>query len=158
MYKLTSHNAVVRVSDSACIPFVDGNADYQQYLAWLADGGIPEPTDGPSVEQIYQEWKAERQQMVDAITVEVDGFIFDGDEVSQNRIARAVAVADLMTETTEWTLADNTVATVTIQQLKTACRLAGEAQTRLWNAGRPFYMPALVERPAIINVRRECDA
>lgn len=41
-----------------------------------------------------------------------------------------------MTETTEWTLADNTVAMVSVQTLKTACRLAGEEQTRIWNEGR----------------------
>lgn len=137
MYKLTSRNAVIRISDSARIPFVDGNADYQQYLAWLADGGIPEPTDGPSIEQIYQEWKAERQQRVDVITVEVDGFIFDGDEVSQNRMARAVTAADQLTDTTPWTLHDNSIVTVTALQLKTACRLAGEALTAIWNEGRP---------------------
>ena len=85
----------------------------------------------------YDAWKTERQERVNAITVEVDGMEFDGDELSQNRMARTVAAADLMTETTEWTLADNTVATVSVQTLKTACRLAGEEQTRIWNEGRP---------------------
>ena len=45
-------------------------------------------------ERAYLEWKANRQAAVDAITVTVDGMVFDGDEESQNRIARAVAVAD----------------------------------------------------------------
>ena len=85
----------------------------------------------------YEAWKAERQLRVNSITVEVDGMVFDGDELSQGCMARAVAAADLMTETTEWTLADNTVATVSVQTLKTACRLAGEEQTRIWNEGRP---------------------
>ena len=85
----------------------------------------------------YIEWKREREDRVCAIVVEVDGLHFDGDEDSQNRMARAVAAADLMTETTEWTLADNTVAVVAVQTLKTACRLAGEEQTRIWNEGRP---------------------
>lgn len=85
----------------------------------------------------YQHWKGNRHVAVSAITVEVDGMMFDGDEESQNRMACAVAAADLMSETTEWTLADNTVVTVTVQQLKTACRLAGEEQTRIWNEGRP---------------------
>ncbi|MFQ2371094.1 DUF4376 domain-containing protein, partial [Aeromonas caviae] len=74
---------------------------------------------------------------ISGIVVEVDGLRFDGDEEAQNRMARTVAAADLMTETTEWTLADNTVATVSVQTLKTACRLAGEEQTRIWNEGRP---------------------
>lgn len=85
----------------------------------------------------YEAWKRERQGRVNAIVVEVDGLRFDGDEESQNRMARAVAAADLMTETTEWTLADNTVSVVAVQTLKTACRLAGEEQTRIWNEGRP---------------------
>lgn len=143
MYKVITNRLVLRLSDMACIPFDEANTDYRHYLAWLAKGNTPAPADGPSVEQIYQEWKAERQQRVDAITVEVDGFIFDGDEVSQNRMARAVAAADSLQENTEWTLADNTVATVTVQQLKTACRLAGEEQTCIWNESRPSLTTAL---------------
>ena len=90
-----------------------------------------------AAEAAYQQWKIERQAAVDAITVEVDGMVFDGDEVSQNRMARAVTAADALTDVTEWTLHDNSTAMVTGQQLKTACRLAGEEQTRLWNVGRP---------------------
>lgn len=85
----------------------------------------------------YEAWTAERNERVRAIVVEVDGLLFDGDEDSQNRMARAVTGADLMTEAIEWTLADNTTAIVTVQILKTACRLAGEEQTRIWNEGRP---------------------
>lgn len=145
MYKLTNNNSVICLSEGVLIPFDEANADYRQYLAWLANGNTPAPADGSSVEQIYQEWKAERQQKIDAITVEVDGFIFDGDEVSQNRMARAVTAADQLTDTTPWTLHDNSVVTVTALQLKTACRLAGEAQTAIWNEGRPsLTTPATV--------------
>ena len=93
-----------------------------------------------AAEAAYQQWKTQRQAAVDAITVEVDGMVFDGDEMAQTRMARAVTAADSLLETTEWTLADNTVAKVTAQQLKTACRLAGEAQTRIWDEGRPLYI------------------
>lgn len=85
----------------------------------------------------YQQWKADRQAAVDAITVEVGGMLFDGDEAAQNRMARTVAASDRMTDTIAWTLADNTVALVQVQTLKTACRLASEEQTRIWNDGRP---------------------
>lgn len=80
--------------------------------------------------------KVERTISVANITVEVDGMIFDGDEKSQDRMARTITAAktlNLPEETTiEWTLADNSAAQVTVQQLAQALYLAGQAQTAIW--------------------------
>lgn len=43
----TVETAIIRVSDGACIPFVEGNRDYLAYLKWLESGNVPlEPDEG----------------------------------------------------------------------------------------------------------------
>lgn len=75
--------------------------------------------------------KEKRASIVASIIVEVDGMKFDGDETSQDRMARSI-VALNDGETVQWVLADNTIAQVTKEQLRQALRLAGEAQTSIW--------------------------
>jgi hypothetical protein len=36
-------DAILKIADNAVIPFDPANTDYQQYLAWLAEGNQPEP-------------------------------------------------------------------------------------------------------------------
>ena len=54
MYKLLKHPftnldyMVLRTSDQTHIPFDPANTDYQQYLAWVAEGNTPTPADEPT--------------------------------------------------------------------------------------------------------------
>jgi hypothetical protein len=81
-----------------------------------------------------QEAKEERSNAVAGIRVTVDGMEFDGDETAQDRMSRVASIAtedDLDTEI-PWVLADNTVASVTVAQIKEALRKALYAQAALW--------------------------
>ncbi|MCE3025724.1 hypothetical protein [Salinicola sp. DM10] len=77
-------------------------------------------------------FKAGRSEKVERIQVTTSaGHTFDGDEVSQNRMARAVAGLD-DGEAMPWVLADNTVIQASRAELREAMRLAGEAQAAVW--------------------------
>ena len=93
--------------------------------------GIPEPTQEELEAQALAQAKQERAEEVEALTVEVEGMIFDADETSQARMSVA---ASSMTddETNVWVLHDNTIVEVTKKQLLLACRLARLAQSAIW--------------------------
>lgn len=78
--------------------------------------------------------KLNRQSQVDQIKVTTQsGKTFDGDEVSQTRMARAIlALNGTNTLSTIWVLADNTPTQVTAAELTEALALAGAAQAAIW--------------------------
>ena len=99
----------------------------------------PEPTPEEIAAQELEQAKIERAAAVAAIKVEVDGMIFDGDEESQQRLTRAIQVAEITgMESTQWVLADNTVATITVEQAKQALAKAMLAMGELWT--KPYEL------------------
>lgn len=136
MYQLTKTGlAVIREADGATIPVCGGNRDYQEYLRWIEEGGVPNPaqTEEELVAEDRRLRKEVREKKVERIVVEVAGLKFDGDETSQNRMARTiVAMQTSGTVTIPWTLADNTVAVVTQTQLSEALLRAGVEQSSMW--------------------------
>ena len=41
----TEGDTIIRIADNAAIPKDEENIDYQDYLAWVADGNTPEAAD-----------------------------------------------------------------------------------------------------------------
>lgn len=82
-----------------------------------------------------EQFKASRTALVAAIVVTVDGMPFDGDEISQSRMARAIlAMQAASVPATTWVLANNTPTEVTMAQLQQALIAAGLAQSAVWVA------------------------
>lgn len=106
---------------------------WAQFGVVYAETPEPEPTPEEAEAKRLEEAKRVRAAKVEAITVEVDGMVFDGNEPAQSRMARAITAAETAElESTVWVLADNTVATVTKVQLQQALAKAMLAMGEVW--------------------------
>jgi hypothetical protein len=114
-----------------------GHQLYQIGGEWVADDVeavqaiIDSYVDTP---YLRKEWKAARAAVVEAIKVTTrSGHTFDGDEVSQGRMARAILGLQVMPgETVTWVLADNSVIQATAAELSEALAMAGASQAAAW--------------------------
>lgn len=112
--------------------FIEADVEESEKGGWYRVGTAPKFSDEEVAMNQLVAAKAEREDYVKRIVVEVDGMMFDGDEVSQDRMARSIIALDLG-EKVQWVLADNTIAQVTRAQLREALRKAGIAQTAIWS-------------------------
>ena len=77
--------------------------------------------------------KRAKTDAVAAIVVVVNDKVFDGDEVSQGRMLRAIQIAAVTGESsTQWKLADNSIVEVTLAELKEALTRAGKEMSKIW--------------------------
>jgi hypothetical protein len=112
--------------------FIEADVEESEKGGWYRKGTAPKFSDEEVAMKQLLTAKAEREEYVKRIVVEVDGMMFDGDEVSQDRMARSIIALDLG-EKVQWVLADNTIKMVTRAQLREALRKAGTAQTAIWS-------------------------
>lgn len=95
---------------------------------------VPPPTEAELAEQIRATFKAARQTLLDNLEITHDGVIYQADEVSQDRMARAiVAMETFPAETTiNWVAKDNSIHSLTRADLQAMLGLAGIAQANIW--------------------------
>lgn len=98
---------------------------------WYLKGYAPQKPQEVIEAEALAQAKAERAEAVEALTVEVNGNVYDADETSQARMSVA---ASSMTdyETNVWVLHDNSIVHVTKSELLDACRKARLAQSAIW--------------------------
>ena len=111
-------SAIPTTTDVTGYTYIDGAFDAP---------AVPAP---PSRDEL----KARRQAKVEAIKVTTQsGKTFDGDEISQDRMARGIlGLQAAGAESVTWVLADNTPIQVTATELGEALALAGAAQAAVW--------------------------
>ena len=83
-------------------------------------------------EYYEQNYKIIRQELVDNIEVIYNGVVYQGDEISQSRMSRAIAGLPDDTTTIKWRAKDNTSHELNKSDLKQILYLAGQEQTRIW--------------------------
>lgn len=90
--------------------------------------------DTPERPTVRDTLKANREMAVAAIKVTTQaGNTFDGDELSQARMARAIiALSTGLAPSVTWVLADNSVIDATGAELTEALVLSGQAQAAIW--------------------------
>lgn len=131
------------ISNGGVIRGVYSAATLEEALVSLVDGDTYEVVDAqyelPDVDMtqdihyIRHTARANKVAAVASIVVQVGDKSFDGDEISQGRMLRAISIASITGETsTEWKLADNTVVVATIDELKEALALSGKAMSDIW--------------------------
>ncbi len=87
--------------------------------------------------EIVDDWKTKRQTAVENIEVVYYGATFQGDEISQGRMSRAIIALPDDETTIEWIAKNNNAVNLTRVELKAILADAGNQQSAIWNAGRP---------------------
>ena len=109
------------------VPAADGNSEYELIKKWLAEGNEPEAEF--SAEELEAQrlvtLKAARAIALENITVTVNKKSFDGNETARLNMISAIQASELLDiAENAWKLADNSVATVSVADLKQALTLA----------------------------------
>ena len=115
------------LNGSMSVPAADGNREYELIKQWLAEGNEPEAEF--SAEELESkrlaELKTAKAQALTNIVVTVEDKQFDGNETARLNMVSAIQASELLGVTDNaWKLADNTVAVVTVDELKQALALS----------------------------------
>ena len=109
------------------VPKADGNREYELIKQWLVEGNEPEAEfNAEELEaQRLAQLKTSKSQALTKIVVTVGDKQFDGNETARLNMISAIQASELLGITeNSWKLTDNTVAVVTVDELKQALALA----------------------------------
>ena len=133
------------VNGGIVVNVVESSAEFAAAQGWIdadgaAIGDIETVTGFVAPEKIIDAAALREAEKIqrDIVTAKIlvttaAGNVFNGDEISQNRLSRAIMALQLTgTLTTHWVLANNVAVEVGVPELAEALALSGAAQTALW--------------------------
>ena len=133
------------IENETVINIVESSAEFAESQGWidadgLSIGDIKTATGFIAPEKIIDDAALREAEKIqrDITTAKIlvttaAGNVFNGDEISQNRLSRAILALQLTgTLTTHWVLANNVATEVGVPELAEALALSGAAQTALW--------------------------
>lgn len=128
-----SYNPITQVCQRDGSELVGGQWQYKWTVVEL-DAATVAANQAAAALTARESANAQRAAAVAAIKVTTaSGNTFDGDEISQTRMSRAVQVLkETGTPSCVWVLADNSVIQATPAELVEALALAGAAQAAIW--------------------------
>ena len=113
------------------VPDTSGNMEREAIVAWIAEGNTPdlEFTDAELLVQAQQVAKQEKIEALASVKVTTtSGKVFDGRDIDQQRMVSAILSSSVIDITeTQWKLADNSIATISLDELKEALALSIKA-------------------------------
>jgi len=113
------------------VPDASGNRERESIIAWISEGNTPDAefTDAELLVQAQQVAKQEKIEALASVKVTTtSGKVFDGRDIDQQRMVAAIMVSSVVNITeTQWKLADNTIATISLDELKEALALSIQA-------------------------------
>ena len=113
-----------------CLEYLLPRYDPSNFKYTAVNGDVIETarTDSSYLKQIT---KRDRQILVDNIEVTYKGIVYQGDEVSQSRLSRAITgLSDSVS--IQWKAKDNSIRELTKADLKEILFLAVQKQTEIW--------------------------
>lgn len=143
MYTLFVKSGIIkRDSDGKQIvpsmnPANPNGQDQQEYMEWLRQGGVATQDMRNPDEVLIADAKAGRDHLLSTLKMSASsGRVYDVDLESQTRIASAITTMEPK-ELTDWVLADNSVASVSREELREVLRNARIKTTTLWIIPEP---------------------
>ena len=137
-------NCIVDFKDVGKVPFTATASDIEAHCkdiftrAKRGDFGAIEAFSPPTTAELAVtariNFVKERTKDVEKLTITTtSGKVFNGDEVSQSRMVRAIVAAGIVSQaSTKWTLANNVSTTVTLAELQEALAKSMQAMAAIW--------------------------